>query len=69
MKKRKAKKKATETLRAALLESEHSLNAIAKATDVSQPMLSRFAKGERGVGLQTFDTLCEFLGLELKPTE
>ena len=58
----------SESIRQALVDSEYSFNAIAGETGVSQPQLSRFVNGERGLSVGSLDTLCEFLGLELRPT-
>jgi transcriptional regulator with XRE-family HTH domain len=66
-----ARKKAAgveEQLRQALRESQKtglSLYALAKVTGVGADRISRFARGERGVGLGVFSRLCEALGLEL----
>jgi transcriptional regulator with XRE-family HTH domain len=57
-----------EQLRQALRESQktgHSFYALAKVTGVGADRISRFARGERGVGLAAFARLCEELGLEL----
>ncbi|MEO2015275.1 MAG: helix-turn-helix transcriptional regulator [Fuerstiella sp.] len=59
----------SESIRQALVDSEYSLSAIAGETGVSQPQLSRFVNGERGLSVGSLDTLCEFLHLELRPAE
>lgn len=55
----------SEQLRAALKECGQTRYAVSKATGISQPTLSRFVNGERGLPLKTIDRLCEHLGLEL----
>lgn len=52
-------------LRAALKECGQTRYQVSKATGISQPTLSRFFTGERGLPLKTIDRLCEYLGLEL----
>lgn len=52
-------------LRAALKECGQTRYAVSKATGISQPTLSRFADGSRGLPLKTIDQLVEYLGLEL----
>ena len=68
MAKRKTKLTMSGSIRQVLVDSEYSLNAIAGETGVSQPQLSRFVNGERGLSVGSLDILCEFLGLELRPT-
>ncbi|MCP4510894.1 MAG: helix-turn-helix transcriptional regulator [Fuerstiella sp.] len=69
MAKRKTKLTMSGSIRQVLVDSEYSLNAIAGETGVSQPQLSRFVNGERGLSVGSLDILCDFLGLELRPTE
>jgi transcriptional regulator with XRE-family HTH domain len=69
MAKRKTKLTMSESIRQALVDSENSLNAIAGETGVSQPQLSRFVNGDRGLSVGSLDILCDFLGLELRPTD
>jgi transcriptional regulator with XRE-family HTH domain len=38
---------------------------IAKETGISQPTLSRFMDGSRGLPMKTLDRLAEYLGLEI----
>jgi transcriptional regulator with XRE-family HTH domain len=66
---RKTKLTMSESIRQALVDSEYSLNAIAGETGVSQPQLSRFVNGERGLSVGSLDILCDFMGLELRPTD
>jgi hypothetical protein len=44
-----------------------SVNAIAKAAQVPQPVLHRFVKGERGISLKTADKVFAVLGGYLPP--
>lgn len=65
-----AKKRPTkfrEQLRQAILNSEYSRYAIAKATGVSQPVLSKFVHGKVGLSLDAIDILMAFLDLEIVP--
>ena len=39
---------------------------IAKETGISQPTLSRFMSGERGLTMKALDTLADFLGLNIQ---
>jgi plasmid maintenance system antidote protein VapI len=57
----------SEQLRKAILASGESQYAMAKATGVDQAVLSRFIRGERGIGSDTFAILCKHLGLTLGP--
>lgn len=40
-----------------------------KDTGISQPALSRFLAGNRGLRLNDIDKLAEYFGLELRPAE
>ncbi len=53
-------------LRKAIAESEQSELAIAQALQIDQGNLNRFVKGERGVSMETFALLCDYLKLDLK---
>jgi plasmid maintenance system antidote protein VapI len=39
--------------------------SLAKATGVSQSVINRFVRGERGIGLETAAQLCDHLRLHL----
>jgi len=60
-----------EQLRQSLLASEYSRGEIAQATNVDEPMLSRFLsekeESRRDLRLATAARLATFLGLELRP--
>jgi transcriptional regulator with XRE-family HTH domain len=66
-----AKKKAAEglgvveTLRQALRASGRSLTRIAAESGVDQPRISRFLRGERDIGAQSFEKLCKVMRLKL----
>jgi transcriptional regulator with XRE-family HTH domain len=55
-----------EVLRREILGAGKSVFAVAKEARVSQPILSRFLSGKRGITLQTAERLCHTLGLELR---
>jgi transcriptional regulator with XRE-family HTH domain len=55
-----------EVLRREILGAGKSVFAVAKEAHVSQPILSRFLSGKRGITLQTAERLCHTLGLELR---
>jgi transcriptional regulator with XRE-family HTH domain len=57
-----------EVLRREILGAGKSVFAVAKEAQVSQPILSRFLSGKRGITLQTAERLCNSLGLELRRT-
>lgn len=57
-----------EVLRREILEAGKSVFAVAKEARVSQPILSRFLSGKRGITLATAERLCRTLGLELRRT-
>ncbi len=46
-----------------------SVNAIAKGSQVPQPVLHRYIHGEQDITLGTADKLCAFLGLKLVSIE
>lgn len=52
-------------LRKAIADSGQSLNALAKASGVSQPVLSRFVAGQRDIYWATACKLAKELGLQL----
>jgi transcriptional regulator with XRE-family HTH domain len=54
-------------LRAALEQTGLSHHELARRSGVSQPILSRFLKGERTLTLPIVNKLCEMLGLVLCP--
>jgi transcriptional regulator with XRE-family HTH domain len=57
----------TEQLRLAIRASEKTRYQIAKETGISQPTLSRFFHGERGLSMEALDAVAKCLGLELRP--
>jgi plasmid maintenance system antidote protein VapI len=56
-------------LKTAIEADGRSVNALARAADLSPIQLSRFIRGKRGVNIETADRLCEALGLELRPKQ
>ena len=54
-------------LRQAIRDSGLTIYRLAKDSGVSQPVLSRFVNGKRGITLATASKLAEALGLELRP--
>jgi transcriptional regulator with XRE-family HTH domain len=52
-------------LREALGKTGLSLNEIGRRSGVSQPVLSRFMRGERTLTLPVASKLCQMLGLRL----
>jgi len=60
-------KTVTDQLRDALADCGETQTTIARATKVPQPVLSRFINGKRGIETDTFDTLCKYLELGLRP--
>ncbi|HQU44607.1 MAG TPA: helix-turn-helix transcriptional regulator [Pirellulales bacterium] len=63
----KAKKAAalSEQIRAAVVESGLTINAVAVRAGVNQSVLHRFVIGKRDLRLATADKLAAFLGLTL----
>ena len=55
----------TDVLRAHV-ETEPSMNAVAKATGLTRQSLSRFMRGERSLRLDLADKLATYFGLELR---
>ena len=74
-KKQHKPKRFSDQIREAVDSSGQSRYAIWIATGISQPTLSRFMAGERGLPMKTLDTLAEYLGFRLvvdpkpKPTK
>lgn len=54
-------------LRQAITDSGRSLHELAAASGVDDGRLSRFVRGERGLTTAAIDSLCDCLGLTLKP--
>jgi predicted transcriptional regulator len=48
-----------------MIDSKITQYRIAKDTGISQPMITRFVKGDRGISLDTADKVVEYLSLEL----
>jgi plasmid maintenance system antidote protein VapI len=56
-----------DVLRRAMSETGLSVNALAKAAGIAQPVLYRFVTGERDLTLRTAQKLADYFGLELRP--
>jgi transcriptional regulator with XRE-family HTH domain len=52
-------------LRQAITDSGLTMSDISRETEVHRSQLSRFMRGQRDLGLQVADRLCQFLGLSL----
>jgi hypothetical protein len=57
------------TLRRAIRRMGRSSYAVAAASGVCQPVLSRFLSGKRTITLETAEKLCRFLGWSLGPPD
>lgn len=55
----------SETLRAAIRDSEVSLRDLGEATGIDHSQLSRFARGDRGLTIACLDRLADHFGLVL----
>jgi transcriptional regulator with XRE-family HTH domain len=58
-----------EQIRIAIRESGRSLNQLSKDCGVGRDRLSRFVRGERGMGLDALERLCQTLGLRIVGSE
>lgn len=56
-----------EVLRRLVREGGQSVNAVAAAAGVPQPVLHRFLASERDLTLRTAQKLADHFGLELRP--
>ena len=52
-------------VRKAMKSSELTNYRIAKDTGITQSQLSRFARGERGLNVESIEWLADYLGLEI----
>ena len=66
---RAAKRTFADVIRRAVEDSGRTPYAIALESGVSQPVLSRFLRSERGLNLDTAEKLCRALGLDLRPAK
>jgi plasmid maintenance system antidote protein VapI len=57
----------TDKLRQAVRDAGLSVNAVATAAGIPQPVLHRFMSGERDLTLRTAQKLADYLGLTLQP--
>jgi len=63
------KQNVIDQLRVAVERSGESKLAIAEATGINQGNLNRFMRGERGLSLDNFAKLCQYLKLSLSGTK
>jgi plasmid maintenance system antidote protein VapI len=61
-----ARRTLAESIKEAVRNTGKSVNAVANASGVSQPVLQRFVSGKRSLALNTAERLCAYLGLELQ---
>ncbi len=54
-------------LRQAIIHSGETEYRVAKESNVAQPIVNRFLRGERGISLETAAKLCKYLRLHLAP--
>jgi plasmid maintenance system antidote protein VapI len=54
-------------LQQAILNCGETEYRVAKDSDVPQPVVSRFMRGQRGISLETASKICQYLGLHLAP--
>ncbi len=67
--KRKKLPSVSDRLRAAIAAAPVSRYRMAMETGVSQSVLSRFVRGERGLDLSSVDRLAAYLELDLVPVD
>jgi transcriptional regulator with XRE-family HTH domain len=66
---KKRKQKVTGQLRAAVDADPRSRYELANLVGMQQSAMSRFMSGERGLSIEALESLCEVLGLELRPVD
>ena len=54
-----------DAIRKAIEDSEESRYSISKGSGVSEPQLSRFVNGTRGLSVDTIEQLADYLGLDV----
>ena len=62
-------KRISDQLREAVIKSGKTRYRISKETGILQSTLSRFVRGECGLGLDAIDSLCECIGVRLTTQE
>ena len=65
MAKKQSRPKISDQLRDIIRDCELSRYEIAKQTGIDQSALTRFMSGERGLSMTAFDTLANYLELEI----
>lgn len=63
--KKKTKQKLTDQLRRAVADSGRTLGEFSRDTGIDKSALSRFVNGERGLSMESLDTIGEYLGLRI----
>ena len=63
---KKARQKLTDQLRQAVANSGKTLGELTRDTGIDKSALSRFVNGERGLSMETLDTIGDYLGLEIR---
>ena len=66
MSKKRKRMTLAETIRKAIKDQPVSAYRLNIETGVSQPLISRFIKGERTITIETADKLMAYLGLEVR---
>lgn len=61
----KQRMRLSDQIRQAIGESDKTRYRIATDTGINEAALGKFFHGERGLSLETIDTLCEYLELEI----
>ncbi len=63
--KKKTKQKLTDQLRGAVADSGRTLGEFSRDTGIDKSALSRFVNGERGLSMESLDTIGDYLGLRV----
>jgi transcriptional regulator with XRE-family HTH domain len=63
---KKARRKLTDQLRQLVANSGKTLGEFARDTGIDKSALSRFVNGERGLSMESLDTIGDYLGLEIR---
>ncbi len=59
----------SDQLRAAIRDCGRTIYRVSKDCGIAESQLHNFVNGKCGVGLQNLDTLCDYVGLELRPAK
>ena len=63
--KKKTKQKLTDQLRRAVADSGRTLGEFSRDTGIDKSALSRFVNGERGLSMESLDTIGYYLSLRV----